>query len=131
LSEVRGVIVTSRPMFQWDINDNTSDCPFTGGFVLGRGLAILTNVATLQSLALGSAAMAWHQGLDTQGAPYELLQSPFYAVKGGMKFRLLLLCDLFPLSGGQTTGVGKWTINFTNFELPSSLIHVGGWYGNL
>jgi hypothetical protein len=130
LSEVRGLIAVSRPMFQIDVVGNATDFPGSAGYNMGHGLALLTNVSTLQCAILGSAAMSWQQSLNSQGAPIETMHLAYPASKGGMKFRLILLCDQYPLQGGGTTGIGKYTLNFTNYELPSTFISIGSWFGN-
>lgn len=130
LSEVRGLIAVSRPMFQIDVVGNATDFPGSAGYPLGHGLALLTNISTLQTAVLGGAAMSWQQSLNSQGAPIETLHMAFPAGKGAMKYRLILLSDTYPLQGGGTTGIGKYTLQFTNYELPSTFISLGSWFGN-
>lgn len=123
LSEVRYLIATSRPFYGPDDQGREQDNPNASLPTVGGppcGIALLTNMSTLQSINLGGLAVS-----QNFPATMEIQHVAVPCGKGAMKFRMLCLQNDSALSGG---GQGKYTLQFLNYDLPSSFIDVA-FYG--
>lgn len=125
LTECRSLMARSRPFFGIDPNGARSDNPGWSGTSGNWCIGLLTNLTTLQTVVLGGNALLYQDSLDGQAAVGESLRVAFPCNAGGMKFRFIAVCSNTRPDG---YGLGKWILNFTNFELPSDSIfleHLG------
>lgn len=120
LSEVRSVIVYSRPAYAFDgSGSNPSDVSFSDDRTIYG--AILTNTTSLISYVVG--------GGDALAAQNQIFIGtqvfPFPASKNSLKFRFIVP------QGSDTNQIGKYTLVFCNFEIPTidaataQLVHFG------
>lgn len=113
-AELRSMITYARPFWGTDNAGNFQDCPN----LRELGMLFITNLTTKQTHILGGSAQSYANSLEGSTALAEESHVFMPAPKSCMRFRAISLCKVVSsLPGG---GVGKYTMIFMNYDLPSS-----------
>jgi hypothetical protein len=115
LSEVRTLMVWSRPDFNAINLPHREDGFDSETNTLFPNLALLTNKVTLQTVMLGAQAASGNYGVSGE---YQIL--PFPGNKNGLKYRFI--CPQFSL----IAPIGKFTLQFLNFEVMGAIDSYAG-----
>jgi|SRR5580658_1462161 hypothetical protein len=117
LSEVRSLMYWARPSFQYS-NGAREDITYgeDAGFMFP---AMITNTTTLQTIVLGAGAVNIEQG-GGGGSYGEYGIVPFPGHHSAVKYRFIAPQSIF--ADGVWTPVGKYTLQFCNWEVMSAVI---------
>jgi hypothetical protein len=119
LSEVRTLAYWARPGFSLQASGNREDAglePEEGGSAIMA--ALLTNKTTLQTIALGGSCEQQYGGSpNSTSAEFGIV--PFPANKNSLKYRFIAP------QGSIDFALGKYTLQFMNFEVMGSIVSTG------
>jgi hypothetical protein len=123
LSEVRTLSYYARPAFTLTNRNREDLSPFTYFTTSGYFPPLLTNKITLQTVLIGSAAANLSSNGECFGS-YAIV--PFPGNKNALKYRFIAPVMAFDEFGDPQTPIGKYILQFLNFEINGSVESVAG-----